>query len=205
MLTLLIIVITSIISIIAFSNPGFFYRFDFQPYRVKENNEWWRFITHAFLHGDWMHLIINMFVLFFFGSAVESYLDHYLGDKGWFFFLLIYFGGLAFAVLPTLKKHSHNPNYHSVGASGAVSAVLFSSVIFSPATSICLYGILCLPGIVWAVVYLGYSYYMSKKEGDFINHDAHFWGAIFGVAFTFIAVPASFAAFFKQLGELLAF
>lgn len=205
MLTLTIIVLSSIISIIAFNNPAVFYRFDFQPYRIKEHNEWWRFITHAFLHADWMHLLINMFVLFFFGRAVEAYMDFYLEDKGWFYFLLIYLGGIGFAVLPSLKKQAHNPHYHSVGASGAVSAVLFSSVIFSPATSICLYGILCLPGIIWAVVYLVYSYIMGKKGGDYINHDAHFWGAIFGVAFTFISIPQSFGAFFIQLGELLPF
>lgn len=205
MLTLAIIVFTSIISISAFNNHRLFYKMDFAPYKVKELNEWWRFFTHAFLHGDWMHLLINMFVLFFFGRAVEVYLDHYLGDKGWFYFILLYIGGIVFAVLPTLKKHKNDPNYHSVGASGAVSAVLFSSVIFSPATSICLYGLLCLPGIIWAVIYLGYSYYMSKKEGDFINHDAHFWGAVFGVVFTFVAVPESFMGFFAQIGQMLPF
>lgn len=205
MLTLAIIILTSIVSIVAFSNHRLFYQMDFAPYKIKEFNEWWRYFTHAFLHGDWMHLLINMFVLFFFGRAVEVYLDHYLGDKGWFYFILLYVGGIIFAVLPTLKKHGNNPNYHSVGASGAVSAVLFSSVIFSPATSICLYGILCLPGIIWAVIYLVYSYYMSKKEGDFINHDAHFWGAVFGVVFTFVAVPDSFMAFFGQIGQMLPF
>ena len=204
-ITLLIIIITLAVSIPAFKNQQLFYRLDFSPYAVENNKEWYRFITHAFLHADWMHLILNMLVLFFFGDATQSYFEAYAGAKGIFYFILLYVGGIAFAVLPTYKKHKNNPNYHSGGASGAVSAVLFSSVIFSPGTSICLWGVLCLPGIIWAVIYLIYSYSQAKKGGDYINHDAHFWGAVYGIVFTFLSIPQSITSFFDQIWRLLPF
>jgi membrane associated rhomboid family serine protease len=152
-----------------------------------------------------MHLIFNMLVLYFFGDVTQSYFEAYAGGTGVLYFILLYLGGIAFAVLPTYKKHKNNPNYHSVGASGAVSAVLFSSVIFSPGTSICLWGILCFPGIVWAVIYLIYSYSQAKRGGDYINHDAHFWGAVYGIVFTFLTVPQSISSFFDQIWRLLPF
>jgi len=204
-ITLIIILLTAAVSIPAFKNPELFYKYDFAPYQVEKNKEWYRFLTHAVLHGDWAHLILNMLVLFFFGDVTQHYFEAYAGGRGIFYYILLYLGGIMFAVLPTYKKYKDDPNYHSVGASGAVSAVLFSSVIFSPGTSICLYGLLCFPGIVWAILYLVYSYYQGKKGGDNINHDAHFWGAIYGIGLTAIAVPESLPAFFNQLMNLLSF
>ena len=206
-ITIIIIVITVLISILAFSNSELFYKMDFNPYLAEKNKEWHRFISHALLHADWVHLLFNMLVLYFFGDTTQRHFESYIGAKGAFYFLLLYLGGVVFAVLPTFKKNKENPNYHSVGASGAVSAVLFSSVLFSPARELCLYGIdfLCFPGIIWAVIYLVYSYQKSKKSTDHINHDAHFWGAMFGVAFTLIAVPQSLSIFFDQILRLLPF
>lgn len=206
-ITLLIIGITLVVSIPAFSKPDLFYKLDFAPYAVDKNKEWYRFLSHALLHADWWHLLINLFVLFIFGDVTQAYFETYLGAKGAFYFLLLYLGGVAFAVVPTFKKHRNDPGYHSVGASGAVSAVLFSSVIFSPGTELCLYGLpfLCFPGILWAIAYLVYSFYKGKQEGDHINHDAHFWGAIYGVLFTFVSAPQSIGPFFDQLWRLLPF
>lgn len=206
-ITLIIILITAAISIPAFSNQNFLLRFDFSPIDIDTRKEWYRFITHAFLHGDWIHLGINMFVLWMFGDVCQYYFDAYLGSKGVLYFILLYFGGVVFASIPTFKKHRTNPNYHSVGASGAVSAVVFSSVIFSPGTELCLYGIpfLCFPGIFWAIAYLIYSYQKGKKSNDHINHDAHFWGAIFGVVFTIISIPETIPTFINQISGLLPF
>lgn len=203
--TLIIIILTAAVSIPAFKNSSLFYKLDFSPYQVEQRKEWHRFFSHALLHADWWHLILNMLVLFFFGDVTQNYFEFFAGTKGTLYFILLYVGGIMFATLPTFKKHKHNPNYHSVGASGAVSSVLFSSVIFSPGTSICLYGLLCFPGIIWAVIYLIYSYSRAKKGGDYINHDAHFWGAIYGVVFTFLVIPQSFSIFIKQIIELLPF
>lgn len=204
-IAIIIIVITAIVSIPAFSNLNLFYKLDFSPYQAEHRKEWYRFISHAFLHADWWHLIVNMLVLYFFGGITQNYFEYYLPGMGSLYFILLYIGGILFATLPSYRKHRDNPNYHSVGASGAVSAVLFSSVIFSPATSICLYGLLCLPGIIWATVYLIYSYKEGKKARDHIDHEAHFWGAIFGAAFTFVTVPQALPTFFDQILELLPF
>lgn len=204
-ITLLIIILNALISIPAFNNASLFFKLDFSPYQLAHRKEWYRFVTHAFLHADWWHLILNMLVLFFFGGITQNYFEAYLGDQGAFYFILLYLGGILFATLPSYKKHRDNPNYHSVGASGAVSAVLFSSVMFSPATSICLYGLLCFPGILWAIIYLVYSYRQAKKGGDHIDHDAHFWGAVFGVVFTFVAVPDAIPMFISQLKDLIPF
>lgn len=205
--SLIIILITAAVSIPAFKNTALFYRYDFDPSRVKSNKEYIRFLSHAFLHADWLHLIINMLVLWMFGDLTQYYFEFYLGTKGVFYFILLYLGSILFAVLPSYKKHQDNPYYHSVGASGAVSAVVFSSVMFDPGNMLCLYGLpfLCFPGIVWAVVYLFYSYQKSKKADDRINHDAHFWGAVFGIVFTFLTIPESFPQFLNQISRLLPF
>ncbi len=200
-ITLIIILVTAAVSIPAFKNSSLFYRFDFSPYQVEKNKEWYRFFTHAFLHGDWNHLIFNMLALYLFGDVAQSYFEAYVGTKGLFYFLLLYVGGIMFATLSTYKKQKDNPNYHSVGASGAVSAVLFSYIIFSPAAELRLiiFPFFGLPSIVWGIAYLVYSHYQSKRGGDYINHDAHFSGAIFGVLFTVIAVPQSIVSFFAQI------
>lgn len=204
-ITFIIILVTAAVSIPAFNNQRLFNKLDFSPFLVDKNKEWYRFITHAFIHADWMHLIFNMLVLFFFGDVTQEHFESFAGIRGTFYYLILYIGGIAIATLPTYKKYKNNPSYHSVGASGAVSAVLFSSVIFSPARSICLWGVLCFPGIVWAIIYLVYSYVQSKREGGYINHDAHFWGAVFGIVFTFLSVPQSFSLFINEIFALLPF
>lgn len=204
-ITILIIFITVLVSVRAFKNSTLFYNLDFNPVAIESRREWYRFFSHALLHADWWHLILNMLVLLFFGGTTQGYFEYYLGSKGILYFTLLYVGGVGFATLPSYRKHKGNPSYHSVGASGAVSSVLFSSVIFSPASSLCLYGILCLPGIIWAVLYLIYSYVQGKRDTGYINHDAHFAGAVFGVLFTFISVPKSFLAFFNQLLDMFSF
>jgi len=206
-ITLIIIIITVAVSIPAFNNSNLFYKLDFSPYLTEKNKEWYRFLSHALLHADWWHLLLNMLVLYFFGDVTQQYFEAFSGSKGIFYFILLYVGGIMFAVIPTYNKHKDDPNYHSVGASGAVSAVLFSSVIFSPGTNLCFYGIsfLCFPGILWAAAYLIYSYYKGKDSSDHINHNAHFSGAVYGIAFTFIATPKSIPAFFEQILRLLPF
>ncbi len=197
--TLLIILLTIAVSAVAFKNRTLFLKLEFTPYLVNTNKEHYRFLSHALLHADWMHLLVNMLVFWFFGDATERYFQYYLGTKGIFYFILLYVGGVVFATLPTYKKHKENYGYHSVGASGAVSAVVMSSVIFNPLNDICLYGLICFPGILWALIYLVYSYKMSKGSNDNINHDAHFWGAVFGIIFTVVTVPSSFLRFVNQL------
>lgn len=199
MITTVIIIITCVVSIAAFNNKQLFYNLSFYPIQMHDGKQPYRFVTHALLHADAFHLIINMFVLYSFGSAVEMYYRYYFNAKGTLYFLMLYIGGIAFAALPSYKKHKNNSNYISVGASGAVSAIVFSSVIFEPLNKIYLFAILPMPAIVFALMYLGYEYYASKRSNDGINHDAHFWGALFGAIFTTIIKPELFLIFVQKL------
>ena len=204
-MTLVIIIITSLITIISFGRPDLMSKMQFNPYRVYHKKEYYRLFTHAFLHADWMHLIINMFVLFSFGTTVEHYFKQ-LAIAGLLknpniSFLILYTGGILFATTTTLYKHKNNTWYNSVGASGAVSAIVFTSIFFAPLNKLFLYFI-PLPGIIAGVLYLAYSHYMSKKSKDNINHDAHLLGAIFGFVFPIFIDPELIKLFFQQLIQL---
>lgn len=186
-MTLIIVVITAGISILAFYSERMFSLFMLNPYRVIHEKEYHRILSHAFLHANWTHLIINMIVLFSFGANVErwlsvlknnGYLDHpTLSYAG------LYFGGIIISTLITLYRNRNKPSYNSVGASGAVSAVVFTSIFFAPLEKIYFFGILPIPGILFALLYLVYSSYMSRRSRDNINHDAHLMGALFGFVF----------------------
>ncbi|MBK7389725.1 MAG: rhomboid family intramembrane serine protease [Bacteroidetes bacterium] len=198
-ITNIIVVITALISIAAFYHRDTMIRLLFNPYMVSERGQWYRFITSGFVHANWIHLLINMLVFWSFGSVVEHYYNALFEEKGPWYFILLYLGGIIIAITPTYKKHMHNAGYNSLGASGAVSAVLFAAILFRPMEKVYLYGIIGLPGIFIGVAYLMYSYYMDKKGGDFVNHDAHFWGAVFGVLFTVMLKPSVFLHFLDQL------
>jgi membrane associated rhomboid family serine protease len=186
-MTLVIVIITSVISIIAFYNETLMSRFMFNPYQVYYRKELWRLITHGFLHADWIHLIINMIVFYSFGRNVEAWMFQ-LKSAGYirspyFTYSLLYFGGIIVSTLISLVRHHKNYFYNSVGASGAVSAIIFTSIFFSPLERIYFFAAIPIPGIVFAVIYLVYSSFMSRRSQDNINHDAHFAGAIFGFIF----------------------
>ena len=203
MITITIIIVTSVVSYIAFRQPEIMRKYDFTPYRIAQKKEYYRFFTHSLLHADWTHLIINMLVLFSFGSHIERVFSHY-AVSGFFRFsgpayLLLYAGGVFISTLTTYFRHKNNPDYIAVGASGAVSAVVFASIFFSPFGKIYFFGILPIPGIVFGILYLVYSSYMSRKGVDNINHDAHFWGAVYGFVFPVLMNPSLIKVFINQL------
>ena len=185
-MTFILIILTALVSIPAFSRNEWFSKLQFNPYQVYHRKEIYRLLTHGFLHANWMHLIVNMMVLYFFGPYAESYIHANLGGlQNWYrlVFLLFYCAGIVVASLVTLYKHRNNVWYNAVGASGAVSAVIFLYIFFNPWEKIYFYGILPVPGIIMGVLYLVYSQYMSRRGTDNVNHDAHLVGALFGFVF----------------------
>ena len=202
-ITYAIIILTAAVSIPAFNNPELFARLRFNAYIIKSNNQWYRFFSYALLHADWAHLAVNMFVLYSFGEQVEVLMKYYFGVKGNLFFVLLYVGGVALSTVPSFVKHKNDSWYNAVGASGAVSAVVFSSIIFLPSSKIMfLLFPFPIPAVVFGVLYLVFSAYMAKKGNDNIGHDAHFWGAVYGAVFTIILKPALALLFVQQLGDI---
>jgi membrane associated rhomboid family serine protease len=200
-LTYYIILITSLISLIGFKNENLMNKLQFNAYSVKYSNEKYRFISAAFVHANFIHLLVNMFVLYFFGKSVEYFYKYFFQEKYILYFLLLYFGGAVFSLLTTYKKHQENMFYNAVGASGAVSAVVTSSIIFTPLNNICLYGVFCMPGILWVIIYIAYSYFASKKGDSKTNHEAHLWGSLFGIIFTIILKPSLVLVFIENLSK----
>jgi membrane associated rhomboid family serine protease len=131
--------------------------------------------------------------------VIEQVFGSYFGSRGTVYYLLLYFLGMIVADIPSLIKYRNNPAYNSLGASGAVSAVVFSSIIFYPTARVCVFVMLCLPGFIFAILYLLYSYYQGKRMADHVNHDAHFYGALFGVIFSLLVSPSVIGRFFEQV------
>ncbi|MCD4772283.1 MAG: rhomboid family intramembrane serine protease [Bacteroidales bacterium] len=197
---IIIIAITAIISFLAFQNRELSDKLRFNAFAIKHEKEGWRFFSYALVHADWTHLFINMFVLFSFGDVVITAFRYYFDLKGFFYFILLYVGGTIFSVLFDFSKNKENPYYNAVGASGAVSAVVFSSILIYPTGSVYLFLIpFPIPSAIFGILYLVYSAYMSKRAKDNIGHSAHFWGAVFGLVFTIILKPALVTAFFDQV------
>jgi len=203
--TLILIAINVAASLYAWKRPDIFQRWLFNPYLVSHRKQYYRFITSGFIHNDYMHLLFNMFTFYFFGQVIEQIYGYYAEGYGIVLFLALYFVGMIIADIPTFIKHRNNPNYNSVGASGAVSAVVFSSIMFQPLNEICLFALLCLPGFILGGLYLLYSYYQGRKMSDNINHDAHLYGALFGIAFTIAIWPGVIPHFFEQLSNFKIF
>jgi len=192
---LYLIIITGVCSTLAFSSGEALSRMIFNPYRVEHNREWWRFITSGFIHADWMHLMVNMYVFYSFGQTTLDNYNNAYEENGEYYFLFLYFGGMIVANISSYRKNRDNLDYNALGASGAVSAVVFAFIVFQPLTMLYLFGIIPIPGIVFGVLYLIYSLYEAKRAADFINHEAHFWGAVFGFLFTIVMKPELFNGF----------
>ncbi len=196
MITYLIIATVCLVTISAFSKREVYFKLMFNPYQVKHSNQWYRFISHAFVHADWSHLLFNMLTLFFFGVFVEAAFAHYFGEKATFLYVSEFILASIISSVPSFLKHKDNYSYNAVGASGAVSAILFTSILFNPLNKIYIFFIpIGIPAFIFGIFYLAYSAYMSKKNIDNIGHDAHFWGAVFGFVFPLALKPTLFVDF----------
>lgn len=202
-MTITLVILTVLASIAALKRRAIFERLLLSPYRMVYHKEWYRIVTHGFIHADYVHLAVNMIVLYSFGEAVEMTLDamHAEGITSipTLHFLLLYFGGMAVATVSTIAKHKDAYDYSAVGASGAVSAVLFASIFFRPWSMLYLMGVIPVPGIVFGPLYLWYSSYMGRRAADNVNHDAHFYGAIFGFLYPIAVNPQLLWHFVYQL------
>ncbi|MBD8696428.1 rhomboid family intramembrane serine protease [Stenotrophomonas sp. CFBP 13718] len=195
---LLLIAITVIVSWMAFNNRKLTDRLILWPPAVDRHRQYDRLITYGFLHADWPHLIFNMITLFFFGGQIEGLMVRLSGS--YLTYPAFYLGALVISILPSYIKNQKNPNYLSLGASGAVSAVLFAFILLSPWTRIFVFFIPA-PAILYAVFYVGYSIWMDKRGGDQVNHSAHLAGAAFGVLFMLAMQPSIFNHFLTELAN----
>ncbi len=201
-LTLILVVMTSLISYQAFGNELMKQKLIFYPVSIKERGELYRFITHGFIHGDLMHLIVNMYVLYVFGDHIEyiftseqelifhsgATIKGFGPVKGRIIFLILYLGAIIISSIPQYFRHQDNGFYRALGASGGTSAIVFAYILFDPWAW---FKFPPLPAILLGVGYLLYSSYMDKRGGDNIGHNAHFWGSVYGFVFT-IAMAAIF-------------
>jgi membrane associated rhomboid family serine protease len=203
MITWIIIGVTAAVSFIAFQNHELMHKLQFNAAQVVHRKQYYRLVSHAFVHANWPHLIVNMLVLFFFGRNIEYYFSMFFGAKGSLYFVILYLGGILASNLWSLIKHQNNYYYNAVGASGAVSAVLFAFIFFDPWEKLYFFGILPIPGIVFGVGYLVYSYQMGKRKTDNVAHDAHFLGAVFGFILPVIFQPDLFGRFIDQLFSVI--
>lgn len=193
--TVIIIAITTLVSFIAFSNRTLKGQLIFYPPAIKQGQVY-RFVTYGFIHADGGHLLFNLFTLYFFGTAMEDLYNQFLGGYG---FIAFYLLALVVSIFPSYLQNINNASYASLGASGAVSAVLFAYILVAPWQMLYLFAAVPIPAIVFAVAYVAYSIYAQKKARDNINHNAHLWGAAFGIAATIALYPKVIEYFFLQL------
>jgi membrane associated rhomboid family serine protease len=196
-ITLIILAITCIVSFIALNNRKLMDDLILWPPAITRHREYHRLVTYGLVHADFGHLLFNMITLFFFGRVMEVF---YASQLGTFGFALFYIGALVVSILPTYLKNRGNPNYHSLGASGAVSAVLFAYILLAPWSRIIVF-VIPMPAILYAVLYTAYSIYMDRRGRDSVNHSAHLWGAAYGVVFTVLVNPRVLPYFLGQLSH----
>ena len=200
MITIIIIAITCLVSLLCFNGRLNGSRLLFNAYQVWHRKEWYRLFTSGVIHSGWGHLFFNMLTMYFFGRVVEQYFAAVFGSMlGGILYIVLYISALAVSSIGDLIKYRNNWNYNALGASGAVSAILFASILFAPKMGIYIYLIpIPVPGYIFAPMYLLYCWYMAKRNMDNIGHTAHFWGAVYGLLFPLACKPAILGFFLSQ-------
>ena len=202
MITLIIIAVTALVSILCFTGTLDAGAWMFNATKVWRRKQWYRMLSYGLVHSGWGHLFFNMLTLYFFGTVVEQYFGAaFGGTAGIVLYIVLYVSAIAVSTVGDLIKYKDSPGYNAVGASGAVSAVLFASILFEPKMGIYIYLIpIPVPGYIFAPLYLLYCWYMAKRNMDNIGHTAHFWGAVYGLIFPLVCRPDIFQHFLAQLG-----
>ncbi|HEX8350061.1 MAG TPA: rhomboid family intramembrane serine protease, partial [Hymenobacter sp.] len=207
--TVLLILATAAISVYAWSNDSLRDAWILNPFLMQKRNEWYRFLTSGFLHANLTHLIFNMFAFYSFGMIIQALFENLYGAQdGILRFLLLYLGGIIVSDIPTYFRHRKDVDYRSLGASGGVAAVIFASILLHPVAPKG-QGIFIFPipfpiqPFLFGFLYLGYSYYQGRRDNDNINHDAHFYGALYGILVTWAMIPEAASIFWNQLHQYI--
>lgn len=209
MITYAILILTVAFSLYAMDRPEIKHKYIFHPYSINHGNQHYRFLSHAFLHADYIHLAFNMFALLSFGPTVEKVIMPSLAGSyeepnyalGSVYYIILYTGAIYAASLTEYFKNKNNKYYSSLGASGAINAVIFSYILCLPRSTLSMFFIRDIPAWIFGLLFLGISYYLSKRKlaNDNVGHEAHFWGAVFGLVFTGVLKPELFSSFIKQI------
>jgi membrane associated rhomboid family serine protease len=199
-ITTIIIILTVLASLYAWNRPDIMEKWMMNPYNVAQRKQYYRFVTSGFIHADYMHLIFNMLAFYSFGEIMEQTFRSIYGTLGNVLYVALYLLAIIASDIPTFLKYRNNYHYNSLGASGGVSAIVFAAILFYPQAKM---GIMFLPirmpAFIFGALYMFYSIYMSRRGGDYINHDAHIWGALFGIAFCVVVYPRVVEIFMSQI------
>ncbi|CAN5487996.1 rhomboid family intramembrane serine protease [soil metagenome] len=186
----------------AFSNQAIIDKLIFYPPAVNNQKEWYRFFTCGLIHADIGHLAFNMFSFYLFGKLAEQQFHEIFAETGTFLYIVLYVSALAVCLLPTYAKQKENYHYKSLGASGAVSAVVFVGIFLYPTSKIGLFVIPpIIPAFIFGPIYLFITAYLDKKGDGNINHSAHLWGALYGIAF--LIVTSYFLSDFRPIANFI--
>lgn len=212
----IIVLLTAIISVYALSSRPALEKMMLNPYQVVAHKQYWRVISHGFIHGDYLHLFFNMYVLWEFGRPIYTIFtnqvafcqvidcnDWWGSRLGQNLFIIMYIGAVVVASLPSILKHRNNPGYNSLGASGAVSAVVLIFILLFPTSTLYLFFAIPIPAFLAGVLFFVYETYMNKRGGTGVAHDAHLFGALFGLLFMAVLAPSSLKAFVDKLMALI--
>lgn len=201
-ITLIIILVTVGISIWAWNDYSVMDRWVMNPYQISRRGQYYRLLTSGFLHADWGHLLFNMLSLYFFGGFIEQVFGMLFGANGPLYLIGFYLVAIVVSDIPSYLKHRNDTDYNSLGASGGVAAIVFATILIYPLNKLYLFFIpIGIPGFIFGPLYLLYSYYESQRGRGNVNHDAHFYGALFGVLFMAITYPPALPDFFEQIAS----
>lgn len=195
--------VTALVSMAAWQRDSWMAAMMMSPSRIARHGEYWRFLSSGFIHADFTHLFFNLFSFYFFGSQLEYIFSVIFPGYGSWVFLVFYLLGIIVADLPTFFKQRHNHYFNSLGASGAVSATIFAGIMFFPTEKIYLFGIVGIPGIIYAGLFTWYSIEMERRGRDFVNHSAHLYGGLFGVVFVTLTYPQVWISFVQQIKAMI--
>ena len=202
-ISFILILVTAGISVLAWQKPHLLELLTLNPYRILRKQQYWRFISSGFIHADFSHLFFNLFSFFFFGVQIEQIFGILFPGFGKLLLLVFYLLAIVISDLPTFFKQKKNPYFNSLGASGAVSAVIFAGILFFPVEKIYLFGFVGIPGIIYAGLFTWYSIAMDKRGGGNVNHSAHLYGGLFGWLFITLLYPQVWIHFIDQIKSAL--